>query len=254
MKGILVLACIAAVMGRLAAATLPSTLIVGGSEVAPHAIPSQASLRYNGVHICGAALIRTNWVITSAHCYKAAQNLKVVLGDHSMSKAEGTERTFSVSRVVRHEKFNNVTNDNDVMLVKLSTNVALNANVQLVALQTSALPPGTLCNVSGWGTLQETSNKGSDVLRAVTVPIVSNALCNSTLYYRGLITVNMLCAGFDQGGKDACRGDSGGPLICSKKLKGLVSWGLGCARPRYFGIYTDVSRFISWINNILATY
>ena len=44
----------------------------------------------------------------------------------------------------------------------------------------------------------------------VNVPIVSKSQCNSTGWYNGEITENMICAGFQKGKKDSCQGDSGG--------------------------------------------
>ena len=53
-----------------------------------------------------------------------------------------------------------------------------------------------------------------------------------------------------QGGADSCQGDSGGPLSCNGKLAGIVSFGIGCGRPMYPGIYTKVEKYTSWIESL----
>ena len=71
------------------------------------------------------------------------------------------------------------------------------------------------------------------------VPIISDKTCED-LYYAVWYDTDpsMICAGFPEGGKDACQGDSGGPLVYNDELIGIVSWGLGCARPDLPGVYT----------------
>ena len=68
-------------------------------------------------------------------------------------------------------------------------------------------------------------------------------------YSNGDITSNMLCARDD--GQDACQGDSGGPLYdaSTKKLIGVVSWGDGCAKPRFPGVYARVSSKVSLLDS-----
>ena len=73
--------------------------------------------------------------------------------------------------------------------------------------------------------------------------------------FRGFVNTDvMLCAGEEDGGKDACNGDSGGPLL--QKMSdgtlvqvGIVSFGSGCARANRPGIYTRVSTFADWIHS-----
>uniref|UniRef100_A0A4X2M7K6 trypsin n=1 Tax=Vombatus ursinus TaxID=29139 RepID=A0A4X2M7K6_VOMUR len=45
---------------------------------------------------------------------------------------------------------------------------------------------------------------GFNLLQCLNVPILSDAQCKSS--YPGLITENMVCAGFLEGGKDSCQG------------------------------------------------
>lgn len=44
------------------------------------------------------------------------------------------------------------------------------------------------------------------VLRQVTVPIIDQTTCASRQYYgRYMDTITMICAGYEQGGKDSCQ-------------------------------------------------
>ena len=66
------------------------------------------------------------------------------------------------------------------------------------------------------------------------VPIVNNTVCDAAYQRNNINETAMLCAGYAEGGIDACQGDSGGPMICVENnqpvLRGVVSWGIGCAR------------------------
>ena len=66
------------------------------------------------------------------------------------------------------------------------------------------------------------------------VPIVNNTVCDAAYTRNNVNEDAMLCAGYAEGGIDACQGDSGGPMICVEGdqpvLRGVVSWGIGCAR------------------------
>ena len=67
------------------------------------------------------------------------------------------------------------------------------------------------------------------------------------------IGAEQICAGLDEGGRDSCGGDSGGPLIvrdkqgCPRQV-GVVSWGGEmCADSRAFGVYTRLSAYADWM-------
>ena len=91
----------------------------------------------------------------------------------------------------------------------------------------------------------------------VRVPVISNDDCNDA--YDGDITEAMICAGhLGIGGKDACTGDSGGPLVCvyggKGVITGVVSFGSGCAKPDFPGVYSRVAYVLDWIKENMVRY
>ncbi|ELK18481.1 Kallikrein-14, partial [Pteropus alecto] len=49
-------------------------------------------------------------------------------------------------------------------------------------------------------------------------------------------------------------GDSGGPLVCGGQLQGLVSWGMErCAQPGYPGVYTNLCKYHTWIQQTMQS-
>ena len=89
-------------------------------------------------------------------------------------------------------------------------------------------------------------------LHKVNVPVVSDEECNEAYSGTNPIQDHMICAGLPEGGKDSCQGDSGGPFTCGGEHIGVVSWGVGCARPGYPGVYTQTSYFVDWIMETMA--
>ena len=118
--------------------------------------------------------------------------------------------------------------------------------VQPIPMTSTEPAAGSHAVVSGWGTPTEGSSLPSK-LQAVEVYITSRAACNSAYAAYGWFTVNMICAGVTGGGKDTCQGDSGGPLVLGGKLVGIVSWGIGCAKAEYPGVYSDVATLSSFV-------
>ncbi|MDM8528209.1 trypsin-like serine protease, partial [Anaerolineales bacterium HSG24] len=231
--------------------------VVGGNEATLGEWPWQARLSISigqDNFLCGGSLIDENWILTAAHCIENAipENVTVSLGDYRRSENEDTEQVLNVTQIIPHPNYDGATYDNDIALLELETSVQLTDAVQVVVLGTSNDPveSGTMATITGWGRTSE-GGSTSDVLMEAEVPIVTNNTCNEA-YSDIQITDNMLCAGFDEGGVDTCNGDSGGPLIVRDSddwmLAGIVSFGIGCARPDLYGVYTRVSRYNSWIN------
>merc|ERR1712086_312402 len=153
-------------------------------------------------------------------------------------------------------KYNKENMDNDIIILKLTTALKFNANVQPACLPVTTFAPEnskSMSVVSGWGTLKAGGSL-PDILQYVNVPLMTSADCKKTGYGSAAILPSMVCAGYAAGGKDSCQGDSGGPLVVPKSssddtaiIYGVVSWGSGCADPNMPGVYARVTKFIDWI-------
>jgi trypsin len=229
-------------------------LIVGGEEAKRGEFPFIVSLQ-SGSHFCGGSLISDEWVLTAAHCV-GGSGFKVVVGLHNLKESEGSQ-TFQTARVIPHPQYNRSTMDYDYALVKLNAKTSFQP-VSINETEISVPSSDTTIDsvTAGWGYLKEGAWRLSDILQKVTVPLVSTEDCNKS--YDGDITERMICAGLVEGGKDSCQGDSGGPLLVhdyvrdQPVLAGVVSWGIGCARPEKFGVYSKVNAVTEWIKDTIA--
>ncbi|XP_034195538.2 transmembrane protease serine 9 [Osmia lignaria lignaria] len=221
--------------------------IVGGQPASIDEHPYQVSLRFNNRHICGGAIISEEWVITAAHCVQT-KFIRFVSIKAGTSDLRDDGIVVFAKQIISHDNYMRRNADYDIALVRLEKPLVYSSWVRPILLAPIAdhYTAGSKAVVTGWGVLRS-DGPLTDQLRKVEVPLVSNSEC-SELYVTRPITSRMICAGYvNLGGKDACQGDSGGPLVQYDKLIGIVSWGFGCARPTYPGVYTSITALRSWI-------
>ncbi|XP_048787135.1 granzyme K-like [Lagopus muta] len=232
--------------------------ISGGHCVRAHSRPFMAAIQIKNTTVCGGVLVRKKWVLTAAHCEKQRSDIRVVLGAHQAFKAEKEQQRFKIVHFFSHPLFNRSSKENDIMLLKLDRMANLNKYVKCLSLPDTGedIKPGSRCTVAGWG---ETSpRKLPKCLREATVKIVDRKDCERKYNKKQKvlkITRNMLCAGekimFSK--RDACKGDSGGPLICGRKYSGIVSFGEKCGMGDKPGVYTRLTeKYIDWIKKTIS--
>ncbi|KAG5877313.1 hypothetical protein JTB14_021108 [Gonioctena quinquepunctata] len=225
--------------------------IIGGTDVNITSFPYQVSVMKYSSHICGGSIFHSYHILTAAHCVinGLPKTFSVRVGSTYVNRGGSTAKVCAIHP---HEKFDDSTMDYDIAILTLCTPLTFSASVLPIALpgSTETVVAGVRATVSGWGYTKEDANSVSASLKQVDVPVVDLKKCNAS-YKDEAITKNMICAGYVlKGGKDACQGDSGGPLMANGKLFGVVSWGYGCAQPRYPGVYTNVPVFRAWIKRI----
>ncbi|XP_003701884.2 proclotting enzyme [Megachile rotundata] len=230
--------------------------IVGGQNADPGEWPWIAALFNAGRQFCGGSLIDDKHILTAAHCVANMNSwdvarLTVRLGDYNIkTNTEIRHIERRVKRVVRHRGFNARTLYNDIALLTLNEPVPFTDQIRPICLPSgSQLYSGKVATVIGWGSLRESGPQPA-ILQEVSIPIWPNSECKVKYGAAapGGIVDSFLCAG--RAAKDSCSGDSGGPLMVNDgrwTQVGIVSWGIGCGKGQYPGVYTRVTHFLPWI-------
>ncbi len=238
-----------------------SNRIVSGTETNENEWPWQVALVQPGSDrpFCGGSIINDRYILTAAHCTagKNPSSIDIIVGEHDWTTKNDGQKKYDVAEIKDHQSYNSQTINNDFSLIRLSEPLTWSDQVRPVCLpaDNSDQFVDEWSVVTGWGT---TSSGGSQppVLQEVVLETMSNAECRS-LYGSSTITNQMMCATGAAPAlysKDSCQGDSGGPLVGKNadnrfELRGVVSWGYGCASAGNPGVYARVSTVLPWIES-----
>jgi secreted trypsin-like serine protease len=223
---------------------VPRSIEVVGGNVAPQGrFPWTVRLSMG----CAGALTAPRVVLTAAHCVQGSGDddaIVVTAGAVDLQSSDAV-RVHSV-RVVQAPGFGNETLGDDWALIQLQHPLSLPT---LPLTRGTRYDTGTV-TIMGWGQTAEASPAQQRRLRFAEVPVVADKRCAKAYAATGvsLVREDSICAG--RRGVDTCQGDSGGPMVHRDATGdwvqvGIVSWGLGCARPGYPGVYSQVSTFRS---------
>ena len=214
--------------------------VVGGAVAPEGRFPWAVRLSMG----CGGALTAPRVVLTAGHCVDGTGDttaIKVVAGVADLKSPKAvTARSVTV---IRAAGFQDETRGDDWAVIRLDHPLAL----PTLPLADPVPASGTYV-VMGWGQTREDSLKQERRLHYADVPIVPDRNCSTAYGKAGvkLVVEDSICAGTPK--VDTCQGDSGGPMVGRDGAGGWVqvgitSWGLGCARDGYPGVYTEISHF-----------
>lgn len=234
--------------------------ITGGTSALITDFPWQVFVEAHiatGTLQCGGSIIAPNWILTAAHCTRddsgntiPASLVSVKAGaNNPFSTTDGT--TYQAIDVIPNADYNDNTLENDIALIRLRDPVNLpNARpVKMINSQdvtAGATDPGVMSWVTGWGVTHVNPNVFPTSLQKVQLPIIS--ISQASTVWKSIPPTDIM-AGYLNGNRDACSGDSGGPMVVlvldEFKLAGIVSW--GSSNCNTYGAYTRVSLFADWI-------
>ncbi|XP_043503363.1 trypsin-4-like [Polistes fuscatus] len=225
--------------------------IVGGAYINITFVPYMLSLMLRGQHICGGGILNENFAITAAHCAEVVArriNDSTVRSGSSYRDKGGV--IHNVVKVINHKKFDSNTNNYDIAILKIHPPFKYDSSTQPLKIPFNKSTPSDLGFVAGWGYFLNFDPVLSEQLQYVLLPKVSKNKCKEDYSGSFEITETQVCYGLNEGGHDACRGDSGGPMVnLDNVLIAVTSWGDGCAHPNQPGVYTDAILLRDWIKN-----
>ncbi|CAL4083734.1 unnamed protein product, partial [Meganyctiphanes norvegica] len=249
------------------------TRIIGGQEATPGEYPWQVLLLTTATNFgssvlrCGGSVIKKRWILSASHCFSeegvgTVTSLKMHLGAHNFNDLSDVNMKIieytqedAAARIKLHPDYDDPTVDNDISLIELKEDLVFTSRISPVCLgDVKDFVAGKQGVATGWGKVAASGFEVSDVLLEVGLELIELAVCQD-LYTKTPVTYgitdNMVCT--LSTGKDACGGDSGGPLVVQLAdgrwvQVGITSFGYSCAFPDAPGVWANVAKYKTWID------
>uniref|UniRef100_A0A1A9X131 Peptidase S1 domain-containing protein n=1 Tax=Glossina brevipalpis TaxID=37001 RepID=A0A1A9X131_9MUSC len=199
-------------------------------------------------HVCGGSILAPGLILTAAYCLfipghgpMDPADIEVVAGTPNRLRRVQTTQSIKADELILHPRY--ASEHCDIALIKLTNDLKLdNYSASAIALPKHSPLEGEQCFLLGWGHFYENGPMADEILYSV-IGVLTYETCKKKL----LITEGNICA-FDYSHvlKGACKGDSGGPLICHGAVSGIVESKMDCD----FGVpnvLTNVYYFLEWI-------
>ncbi|MCT6698399.1 S1 family peptidase [Rheinheimera sp. 4Y26] len=212
----------------------PLPLIATGTEVAAEEFSFMVSVQLGGGHYCSGALIKPDWVLTSARCVAHHQaGAQVRLGSEQIMSEHSL---ISIQKILRHPLYQYHSHQHDIALLQLAG--AAPAQFRPLQLPNARVMaqlvyPGVYLKSASWGALNARGEAAEQLLQQ-SLPLQAHINCNGPTAYQGAVLPSMLCLGFARGDNNNCVADSGAPLLGFYQGNyyhlGVASFGQSCTQ------------------------
>uniref|UniRef100_A0A182NEI1 Peptidase S1 domain-containing protein n=1 Tax=Anopheles dirus TaxID=7168 RepID=A0A182NEI1_9DIPT len=220
-------------------------------------------------YACGGSIIDENTIVTAAHCVTSNNGLMsrrliaVHVGRTRLNQDDENTQIYDVQELIEYPGFTKGSIENDVALIKLTTNITMSKYVQPVCLWTMDNDLHSIVGqngtVVGFGLME--NDVVSDHLKQAMVNVVDPMECiaSNRPMYGTHLTTEMFC-GKGQNGVSACNGDSGGGLFLKVGgkwyVRGLVSFvpereKTSLCDNKQHTVYMDVAKYVGWITQYI---
>ncbi len=247
-------------VGSREATAFMAPRIIGGGITDASTVPWTVALMNSATsdpyaaQFCGGSLVHVEWVLTAAHCVsgRTAASINVAWGKTKLSTYTAGDRK-AIDQVVMNPQYLAGPTTSDIALLHLTvpatgaTTIPWNTDPSFPVLNQSL-------STYGWGNMSASGSQYPDDLHGVQLVDRSGPTGACGSYGSSYVSDHMLCAGVAAGGKDACDGDSGGPIVAytpTPVLVGDTSWGNSCALAAFPGIWARMSSYADWVHQVI---
>ncbi|XP_076646272.1 chymotrypsin-1-like [Halictus rubicundus] len=218
--------------------------IVGGRDAAPGQFPYMASLRVNGRHNCGGAILDATHILTAAHCVKgkSTNGFTVVTGTNSRTQGGNSHRVAALYFDPGYDS----DPDKDIGVIKLADAIHFN-NLQRPILVSDRRPPeDQTAVISGWGGITPPPVQAPERLQYQYVRMIKFSDCRKV--FPDITTAVCTNNGANIG---VCSGDSGSPLVYNNLVVAVTSRAVLCAKG-YPDLYSSTADNLQFIRQAMT--